>query len=160
MSNVIHVEEALDVHDGLYYAKIVKIEPFTDKYEPAKRIHFLLNVRGKAEGPITGLFPDKATPRNKTGTLLLATLGECFPGRAYDWDDLVGKKLWVDVRNYDTENGTFARVKRAVLPAPGSAMVTTKPLMSPAPVPQPVVENPSTGDSLDERNEGTEGMLF
>ncbi len=121
MGDKIHVEDVPDVPTGNFYAKIVKSERYEGKYDPAVRIFFMVAVGDVKVGPINGLFPMKATVANKTGKLLLATLGECSVDKIYDLDELVDKRCWVEVVRLITDDGPISRVKKVFYPHPNAA---------------------------------------
>ncbi len=121
MGEKIHVEEVPDVPTGQFYARIIKYEPYEGKYDPATRIFFMIKIGEVRVGPINGIFPKKATVANKTGKLLLATLGECLVGRVYDLDDMIDKRCWVEVERQITDDGPVSRVKKVIYPWPKAA---------------------------------------
>jgi hypothetical protein len=123
MAIPITVKEPLEVPDGTYHSKIIGVENFEGRFRPGIRVHFLLDPRHGYSGVVFGIFPQEATPKNKTGRLMLATIGECIPGKTYTWDMLTGKYCWVLVENNITDEGTFPRVRRVVYPAPNAAAV-------------------------------------
>lgn len=123
MGEKVYVEEVPDVPAGDFYAKIVKYEPYTGKFDPAFRVFFMIAQKGKAVGPINGIFPKRATPANKTGKLLMATIGECTVDRVYDMDALVDKCCWVNVVRIVTDDGPISRVKRVLWPPPNAAAI-------------------------------------
>ena len=123
MSETIYVEEVPDVPSGDFYAKIVKYENYDGKYDPAIRVYFMIAIKGNSVGPVNGIFPRRATAANKTGKLLLATLGECIVGREYDLHVLIDKRCWVFVERVITDDGPVSRVKRVLYPPPNAAAV-------------------------------------
>ena len=123
MGEKVYVEEVPDVPTGDFYAKVVKYERYEGKYDPAVRIYFMIAIGKVAVGPINGIFPCKATSANKTGKLLLATLGECTVDRTYDLDSLIDKRCWVKVIREVTDDGPVSRVKKALYPPPNAAVV-------------------------------------
>lgn len=123
----IRVEEAVEVPEGVYYSKVVETQDFRGGYQPTARVFFRLDPKTGYEGVLNGLFPCKATPRNKTGKLLLATIGSCIPRQVYQWDVIVGKYCYVYVEIDQTEEGPVSRVRRAVYPAPRAAAVEHTP---------------------------------
>ena len=125
MGEVIVVEDVPDIPSGFRLAKIVEVEPYTGKFEPALKVYFMVKKGQVAEGPITGMFPMKATTRNKTGVLIKAALGRCEVGQKYNSDQLVNRYLWVEVERKETNDGIFSRVKRAMWPPPNAAVVET-----------------------------------
>jgi len=123
MGESFYVEEIPDVPSGEFYGKIVKYENYEGKFDPAVRIYFMIKDGGNAVGPINGLFPKRATSANKTGKLLLATLGECVVGKEYDLNALVDKRCWVWVERQITDDGPMSRVKKVIYPPPRAAVV-------------------------------------
>lgn len=123
MSDNIYVEEVPDVPSGEFYAKIVKYEKYEGKFDPAIRVFFMIKDGENAVGPINGIFPLRATSANKTGKLLLATLGECIVGKEYDMHALVDKRCWVWVERQITDDGPVSRVKKVIYPPPRAAVI-------------------------------------
>ena len=134
MGEKIYVEEVPDVPSGDFYAKVVKYEHYEGKFDPAMRVFFLIKCGDNTVGPINGLFPNKATGANKTGKLLLATLGECVVGKEYDMNNLIDKRCWVQVDRVITDDGPISRVKKVLYPQPKSAAARVDPAPTPAPV--------------------------
>jgi len=149
MGEVIVVEDVPDIPSGFRLAKIVEIAPYTGKFEPALKIYFMVKKGQVAEGPITGMFPMKATTKNKTGVLLKAALGRCDVGQKYDSDILINRYLWVEVERKITEDGIFSRVKKAVWPPPNAAVVevpASEPKVDPRQEERDKVQNAADND--------------
>ncbi len=117
----IKAEKAFECEDGVYHSKVVEIEDYHGGYGPAVRVFFRLDPKIGVSGVVNGIFPMKATPKNKTGSLLLASLGECIPGTTYNLDSIMGTYVYVQIENVTTSEGTFPRAKRAIWPPPKAA---------------------------------------
>jgi len=148
MGNEIHVEEVPEIPDGVYRFKIVKHEPFDQGYEPCRRLFFRIDPSTGHKGVITGIFPDRATTKNKTGALLRAAGVEPVPGQTYSWSQVEGLVVYALVKNAVTSEGTFSRVKNVIYPPPGTSAMTSGP-PQPQPASQPVSQPAGNDDNWD-----------
>lgn len=151
MRNV-KAEESFECEDGVYYSKIVEIEDFAGSYGPSVRIFFRLDPKTGSDGVVNGIFPMKATPKNKTGSLLLACFGECVPEKVYDLDRMLNSYVYIQVVNVTRADGTFPQAKRAIWPPPGAAAV--------APAAQPVQSANSAGAEPPSMGQPTDNIPF
>ncbi len=142
MIEPILVEEPAEAEDGVYYGKLVEYEEFQGQYKPSVRVFFILDPRYKIKGTINGIFPARATPKNKTGKLLLATTGECIPGKQYSWEIMRNRYCYLTVENHTTAEGRFPRVKGAVYPEPNAAAVERREVLPTRP-PDPAPAQPA-----------------
>jgi len=118
------VEEVLEIPDGVYRLKVIDVADFVGGFQPTARVVFLVDPATGYQGTVTGLFPARATGRNKTGKLLMACLGECIPGKSYNWTDIRGKYCYGMIENSHTDEGMIPRVRRAIYPEPNAAGVS------------------------------------
>lgn len=92
---------------GIYDTKIAQIDTREGKFGTRLRVLFdLLDGRS-----VSGFFPPKATPNNKTGRLFERALGEI---RAADSDELLGKTVKVLVEHNHRDGQTYANVVQIV----------------------------------------------
>lgn len=97
---------------GKYVAKIGELEEESGDYGPQIKFNFdVLDPAGGANKAITGWCSMKFNPKTKLYLWMQVIMGDIPGDYEFDSDDVVGKKVYLNIIEVPGDNGVFNKIE-------------------------------------------------